>query len=215
MIGNLIRYGRGRAAGAYLLAAALTTAVSLGVWPLLPDSRVAIIPISFLSGRHIRWTPLWELAPAFLAAAAPALLAADLPHVEHLGRRRLEPYAAGAATFAIATTAAIPILTGLTLPPGARLGTIASNVALIAGLAFLLASLFGPTAGPLLATLSYAALVVTQHSSPEVAARLPFGGIPENPGPHWLTIVVVAMAAVIAWSNGDRRKLVSAGATTR
>jgi hypothetical protein len=207
----MIRYGRGRSAGTYVLTAALTTALCLAVWPLAPDSRLAIIPISFLSGRHIRWTPLWELAPAFLAAAAPALLAGDLPHVEHFGRRRLEPYAALAAAFAIATTAAIPILTGLTLPPGARLGAVASNVALIAGLAFLLASLLGPTVGPLLTTLSYAALVVTQHSSPEVAAWLPFGGIPENPGPHWPTSSVVAMAAVIAWSITGRGKLVSAG----
>lgn len=200
VIRDVVRYASGRQARTYLYAAGLTATACIAVWPLFPDSNLAIIPIAFLSGRHIRWTPLWELAPSVLAAAAPVLWAPRMPHVEHQGWRRLETYAVTAALLTIVTTAGIPFLAGISLPPGARLGVIASNVTLIAGLSLILASTLGLAAGPLLAITAYVGLIVVQHSSPELAVSLPFGGIPENPGPHWITSGLMAAVGATLWT---------------
>lgn len=195
-----MRYVQGRRIVTYAALAAVAALACTLVWPLSPDSKVALIPVAFLSGRHIRWTALWELLPVLLAASAPPLWAPNLPHIEHQGRRRLEPYAAAAGLLIVVISAAIPYLTELTLPDGARVAAISSNVTLIAGLSLIFAALLGSTLGPLLTIAAYLALVVVQHSSPEIAVHLPFGTIPENPGPHWFWSLPVAAAGIALWS---------------
>lgn len=207
MIGDVSRYLSGRHARTYLWCAGAAIVVCVAIWPLFPDSSFAIVPVAFLSGRHIRWTPLWEVIPCMLAAVATVLWTPNLPHIEHQGRRKLQGYAASAAVFIVISTAALPIFAGITLPPGARLGVIASNVALIAGLALIFTSVLGPTFGSLLAISAYLALIVIQHSSPEVAVHLPFGGIPENMGPHWISSGVIAGVGVSSWSVTLGRRL--------
>lgn len=203
---NPVRYASGRHAKAFLVALICVAALIVLVWPIAPDSSFAVIPVALLSGRQVRWTPLWELLPAGVASIGPALMSSGMPHLDGLGGRELRPYAGVSAFVLVAFCSLLPVLAGTTLPDGARIDLSVSNTAIVAGSALLLTSWFGRRLGPILAFGLYACLVLIQHLTPEVGVHLPFALLLPFPGhegnmvPHPLAASLAVFAGIALWT---------------
>lgn len=89
---------------------------------------------------------------------------------------------------------------GQYLEPSVMFGG-ATNVALIGSIAVAGSSVVGEATGPILAILTYVALLLTQQAFPGLATLLPIWTAASGHGPHLYFVVISAALAVTIWGQ--------------
>lgn len=190
--------------GLRLYFSARAPVAALAVWAAGAVVTVLASPFVFElqidSSKLPRFIPVWELFPALVAMALPALLSPRMWTWEKLGRPRIATCAVVSCALCLLAPPSLALIAGISvLPDGARYVDIAFNVVVVAAVALVAVAAGGRTFGPLAALGFFLIVVAVQQAAPELGLWLPIGD-GQRPAQAQAAIAApFALAATATW----------------